>query len=477
MERNLYLLAADDSPISVELYADQMKKGNPVILLNSRNSLAHLEQCMQKYQPMYVCVTAEQRAEKRLAAGGYRMESEHAQYQIWRRASEPAWSGKLHPGLAVLLSTSGSTGSSKMVMLSYENLRANAEAIIRSLQIRKGDRAAVMLPISYSYGLSVVNSYLLSGGELLFPKGNIVQTEYWDSLEQMGVQAICGVPYTYRILQRLKIMQRPLQKLKLMTQAGGGLSLSLQQYFLREAQRRQIHFAVMYGQTEATARMSCFFLDEHTDKLGSVGQVIPGGAFRIEMEGDRSVADSRRRQENLLCGKEYAGEILYQGRNISMGYACSWKDLLVSECVHPEYVDHSGWLHTGDLGWLDADGYLYLTGRKKRILKLRGYRVNLDELQEKISECLRRDTVCIAVLKRDSSRSFDATAEQQKQSTSEELCVVLEQSEADVSAETREEMERVLAEFCVSRNEYKICITDRIPRGGNGKVQYEKLFK
>ena len=114
MKRNLCLLAADDSPISVELYADQMKKGNPVILLNSRNSLAHLEQCMQKYQPMYVCVTAEQRAEKRLADGGYRMESEHAQYQIWRRASEPAWSGKLHPGLAVLLSTSGSTGSSKM---------------------------------------------------------------------------------------------------------------------------------------------------------------------------------------------------------------------------------------------------------------------------------------------------------------------------------------------------------------------------
>lgn len=370
-----------------------------------------------------------------------------------------------------MLSTSGSTGSSKMVMLSYENLQANAESIIRSLKIEKGDRAAVMLPISYSYGLSVVNSYLLAGGELLFPKGNIVQVEYWDSLEQMGVQAICGVPYTYQVLQRLKILSRPLKELKLMTQAGGGLSLELQKYFQEEALRRQIHFAVMYGQTEATACMSCFFLEEHADKLGSVGRAIPGGVFCIQRKNNQS------ENESSLHAKSCEGEILYRGRNVSLGYAYSWKDIIAKENMQAEYVDCNGWLHTGDVGWLDEDGYLYLTGRKKRIIKMRGYRVNLDELQEQIGNRVQRSVVCVAVP--ENSRLMKAaenTMRAQESNLSEVLYVVLEQQE-DISTEVRKEVERALTDCLVSRDKYKICCVDSIPRGENGKVQYAELQK
>ena len=156
----------------------------------------------------------------------------------------------------------------------------DAEAIIKSLEIDENDRAGVMLPISYVYGLSVVNSHLLADAELLLPQGNMFQREYWDFLEEHRVTSFCGVPYTYEILDCLRILSRPWKELRLLTQAGGAMSCEMKQKLLewiydRRQRGIKTHLAIMYGQTEATARMSTFFLDQHPEKMDSVGRAIP----------------------------------------------------------------------------------------------------------------------------------------------------------------------------------------------------------
>ncbi len=257
----------------------------------------------------------------------------------------------------------------------------DAEAIIKSLEIDENDSAGVLLPVSYVYGLSVVNSHLLAGGSLLLPAGSMFQRGYWDFLEACGVTSFCGVPYTYEILDWLRILSRPWKKLRLLTQAGGAMSRDMKQKLLewiydRRHQGITTHLAVMYGQTEATARMSTFFLDQHPDKLDSVGRAVPGGVFQIK-NGDHTGA----------------GDIYYRGANVCLGYVMERADLLGNAAI---WRQSAGLLDTGDVGRLDDEGYLYITGRKKRFIKCNGVRISLDELERSIENRWKVPVVCIA---------------------------------------------------------------------------------
>lgn len=257
----------------------------------------------------------------------------------------------------------------------------DAQAIIKSLEIDENDSAGVLLPVSYVYGLSVVNSHLLAGGSLLLPAGSMFQRGYWDFLEASGVTSFCGVPYTYEILDWLRILSRLWKKLRLLTQAGGAMSRDMKQKLLewiydRRHQGITTHLAVMYGQTEATARMSTFFLDQHPDKLDSVGRVVPGGVFQIK-NGDHTGA----------------GDIYYRGANVCLGYVMERADLSGNAAI---WRQSAGFLDTGDVGRLDEDGYLYITGRKKRFIKCNGVRISLDELERSIENRWKVPVVCIA---------------------------------------------------------------------------------
>ena len=257
----------------------------------------------------------------------------------------------------------------------------DAEAIIKSLEIDENDSAGVLLPVSYVYGLSVVNSHLLAGGSLLLPTGSMFQRGYWDFLEACGVTSFCGVPYTYEILDWLRILSRPWKKLRLLTQAGGAMSRDMKQKLLewiydRRHQGITTHLAVMYGQTEATARMSTFFLDQHPDKLDSVGRAVPGGVFQIK-NGDHTGA----------------GDIYYRGANVCLGYVMERADLSENAAI---WRQSAGLLDTGDVGRLDDEGYLYITGRKKRFIKCNGVRISLDELERSIENRWKVPVVCIA---------------------------------------------------------------------------------
>lgn len=258
-----------------------------------------------------------------------------------------------HPDLALCLTTSGSTGSPKLVRLTMENIRSNAQSIIEYLHIDEHERAITMLPMYYSYGLSIINSHLLAGATLLLTDKTYAQREFWTFLRDNQATSMAGVPYTWEMLKRLRFWRMDLPSVRTMTQAGGKLNADLALEYIQNAKAAGKQFIVMYGQTEATARMSYLPWERAEEKYASIGIPIPGGKFAI--------ADD--------------GELVYYGPNVSMGYAECAEDLLKGDENHSV-------LHTGDLARVDEDGFYYITGRKKRFVKVWGNRCNLDQVEQ-----------------------------------------------------------------------------------------------
>lgn len=260
---------------------------------------------------------------------------------------------KCHPDLAVCLTTSGSTGSPKLVRLTLRNIMANAESIAQYLRIDANERPVTMLPMYYSYGLSITNSHLLKGATILLTDKSYAQREFWNFLRENEATSMSGVPYTWEMLRRLRFMRMDLPSVKTMTQAGGKLNAEIALEYIRWAKSVGKQFIVMYGQTEATARMSYLPWERAEEKYASIGVAIPGGEF--------STAED--------------GELIYQGENVSMGYAECSEDLMKGDENH-------GVLHTGDMARVDEDGFYYITGRKKRFVKVWGNRCNLDQVEQ-----------------------------------------------------------------------------------------------
>ncbi|WP_412539766.1 AMP-binding protein [Longispora sp. K20-0274] len=252
-----------------------------------------------------------------------------------------------HPDLAVLLATSGSTGDPKLVRLSRAGVLHNAAAIAAVLDIDRHDVAPTSLPLFYSFGLSVLHSHLVSGATVLVVDGGVLARPFWDAVDRHGATSLAGVPYSYEMLAKIRWTPAKHPTLRSLTQAGGRLRDELIARFAGQVDR----FHVMWGQTEAGPRMTTLPADRVADKLGSVGLPLPGGRVAIEN-----------------------GEVVYTGPNVMMGYAETAADLARGD-------DLGGVLHTGDLGFLDEDGFLWLKGRTKRFGKVFGVRLNLDDIE------------------------------------------------------------------------------------------------
>ena len=260
---------------------------------------------------------------------------------------------KCHPDLALCLATSGSTGSPKLVRLTLRNIIANAESIAEYLRIDTNERPITMLPMYYSYGLSIINSHLLKGATILLTDKSYAQREFWNFLRENEATSMSGVPYTWEMLRRLRFMRMDLPSVRTMTQAGGKLNAEIALEYIRWAKSVGKQFIVMYGQTEATARMSYLPWERAEEKYESIGVAIPGGTFSLAADG----------------------ELIYQGENVSLGYAECAEDLMKGDENH-------GVLHTGDMAREDEDGFYYITGRKKRFVKVWGNRCNLDQVEQ-----------------------------------------------------------------------------------------------
>lgn len=272
----------------------------------------------------------------------------------------------LHQDLALLLSTSGSTGSPKLVKLTQANLFSNASAIADYLGLDASERPLTSLPFHYSYGLSVLNSHLLVGATVLVTGEAVTQREFWNFLHEHHATSFAGVPYTYEMLHRLRFATMSLPSLRYYTQAGGKLRPDLVTYFAEAAQRHQQRFIVMYGQTEATARIAYLPAELALTVTGSIGRVIPGGKLYIQDESGTCVTQSHQ-----------TGELVYEGANVMMGYAASAAELALGDQC-------GGRLATGDLAYFDEQGLFYITGRKKRFIKMLGNRIDLGQVELKL---------------------------------------------------------------------------------------------
>lgn len=263
----------------------------------------------------------------------------------------------INASVNLLLTTSGTTGSPKFVKLSSDNLYENARSIADYLPILPSDVTPLNLPVNYSYGLSVLTSHMLIGGTLLCSLPNVLNPSFWKIFRSRECTSLAGTPDMYEYLKKIGFLNWDLPSLRYFTQAGGKFHPSQVGEYASFAENHGISFFVMYGQTEATARMS--YLDPvlalvHPD---SIGQPIPGGKFRVQ---------------------EDTNELIYSGPNVFGGYATSRFDL--SEYNSPEE------LHTGDLARVDENGLYYITGRIKRICKIHGVRINLDEIESKLHD-------------------------------------------------------------------------------------------
>ncbi|MGW6696808.1 AMP-binding protein [Nocardia sp. NPDC055049] len=267
---------------------------------------------------------------------------------------------RLHPELALLLSTSGSTGSPKLVRLSARNLGANAESIAEYLGIGPDDVAATTLPLFYCYGLSVVHSHLLRGASLLLTERSVLEPEFWDEFREHRATSFAAVPYTVDLLDRIGFARMSLPALRYVTQAGGRLEPARVRTYARLGAAAGWRFFVMYGQTEATARMAYLppeSADEHPD---CIGIPVPGGHFTLAPVDDGA-----------------AEELVYHGPNVMLGYARHSADLALGRTVDA--------LRTGDLARRTPDGLYQVVGRRSRFAKLFGLRIDLGRVESELA--------------------------------------------------------------------------------------------
>jgi len=270
----------------------------------------------------------------------------------------------VHEDLAVLLATSGSTGNPKLVRLSRKAVWSNADGIGHALEIGQDEVAPTSLPFFYSYGLSVLNSHLVAGATVLVIDGGVLSQDFWRAVDRFGATSLAGVPYNYQMLDRIRWDPAKHPSLKVLTQAGGRLRVELVEKFHDKIEKVGGRFYPMYGQTEATARIAILGRGGLPGKLGSAGKPLRGGRLLVRTE------DGALTEEPGVTG-----EVIYQGPNVMMGYAESAADLSLGD-------ELGGSLETGDIGYLDPDGYLFVTGRLKRIGKIFGVRVNLDDIEK-----------------------------------------------------------------------------------------------
>lgn len=280
---------------------------------------------------------------------------------------EYAEARELHPDLALLLSTSGSTGSPKLVRLSHDNVWANARSIATYLGLTPQDRAITALPLHYCYGLSVLTSHLVSGATVVLTDASVADERFWTTAQTERVTSLAGVPYTFELLECSGFADRPMPDLRYITQAGGRMDPERIRRFTRLGRKRGFDLYVMYGQTEATARMAYLPPDLAHDRPEAVGIPVPGGDFRLHP---------------VPGAPEGTGELVYRGPNVMMGYAQCAADLALGAELEE--------LHTGDLARQAPDGLWEICGRLDRHAKVMGLRLDLTRLEARMpdSSCL-----------------------------------------------------------------------------------------
>lgn len=366
--RSLVFHFSENSVDSLKLYMACMHAKAVPLLLSPQTDKDLIYTLIEKYQPNYIiaperiCYYFDGELVKKIGEY-YLLKLNNTRHQLYSE-------------LSLLLPTSGSTGSPKLVRHSYDNLESSAQSVSQFFELDSTDKTFSFLPMYYTMGLSVIHSHLRVGATVVLVKSAMTDANFWRILKESEVTSITGVPYSFEILKKLRFFRMKLPSLKLITQGGGKLSEELYNDCVNFAKDNDIKFIPTYGQTEGTARMAFLEPSMAATKKSSIGKAIPNGVLSIiNEEGQESYEG------------EAKGEMVYRGRNVTLGYANNLEDLMLHD-------ENNGMLYTGDLVKRDEDGYYFIIGRKSRFLKLYGIRVALDDIEKMIAESFDVECAC-----------------------------------------------------------------------------------
>ena len=364
--RTLIFILAENKIGSLLGYTSALSNRIVPLIISAKTEESLYANLRDMYKPAYMWVPDE-----KVAQLGYKPVFSAWDYTLVKTGFPPP---PLYEDLSLLLPTSGSTGSPKLVRHSYRNIEANADNVRRMFKLTGNEKAMAILPMHYTMGLSVIASHLLAGATLLLSGRSLLDRGFWSMLKE--ATSFTGVPYSYEILTKLRFTRMDLPNLRIITQGGGKLTPELWNSLAQYAREKGKQFIATYGQSECTARMAYLPAEWAEQKVCSIGIAEPGGQL--------SIVDN---DGNETFEGEATGEMVYRGENVTLGYATCLEDLQKGDENH-------GMMHTGDLARRDADGCYFIVGRLKRFLKIFGLRIGLDEVENLIRQEYNTDCYC-----------------------------------------------------------------------------------
>ncbi len=338
----------------------------------------------------------------------------------------------INPELKLLLLTSGSTGPSKFVMLSKQNLVTNIKQICDYLKINRSDKVIINLPLNYSYGLSIFNTHFLKRGKIILSENSVIEKKFWDLFKKFKITCIYGVPQTYEILKRIKFINKNLNYLKFMAVAGGKINNKALEYMCFLAKKNSFNFFNMYGQTEASPRIAYSSLKNRYQNISTIGRPVKGG--RLFIKDNKGKVINKKNKEGLLY---------YYGKNVMIGYAKNKDDL--AKTRSNKFI-----INTNDIAKKDCNNNFEITGRFDKFVKINSQKINLSDLENFVSS-FSKSNACIAKNNR--------------------ILVFVESLKIEKS-----DLKKKLSNFS-SLNQNLILINNlkKIPKTYNNKVNYFKL--
>ena len=356
--RSVILLKSYNTFIWLSAYFGLIRKNIIPILLEPNIDKNYEKDLISRYKPSYIFSRYEEKYKK------FNTVFKKNKFHVFKTNYETK-NIKVNKSLCLLLTTSGTTGHKKFVKLSYENLYSNTFAIIDYLKIKKSDALITTLQPSYSYGLSLLNSHLQVGSTIIFNDYSFIDKKFWNLFTKYKPTTFACVPKSLEFLSRLNIKKINFKNIKYITLAGGSLETAKLLDIYKALFKKNIRLYTMYGQTEASPRISYLDPKFNKSKIGSIGKPIKGGKLFLVDKKNKTIKHTNK-----------IGELNYKGKNVFIGYSYSYKDLIKNK------TNKNNILKTGDYGYKDKQGFYWLVGRKKDFIKINSYRVNLKELND-----------------------------------------------------------------------------------------------
>lgn len=423
-QRSLVFAMAQNKVSFVAQLLALINQGHVPLLLSTELEADLMKKLTSEYQPRALLLP-----KSKLEQFHYRPISSLLDYYLLETKNEVY---PLHQDLELLLSTSGSTGSPKLVRFAKGNMAANAHNVAEVFGWTSEERHICSLPINYVMGLNAMFSHLVVGATVLLTDANLMESSFWEFISSQRATNFTGVPFSYELLLRLRPERMDLPHLKTFAQGGGKLSKKTFSRMATLAKKQGWRFIATYGTTETCARCSFLPPEMAEAKTLSIGMAIPNVVMRL--------IDS---QGHIIKQNHTEGELIIEGNNVSMGYATTRAELNKND-------EFKGRYKTGDLAYFDEDGYFYIKGRIHRFIKMLGNRISLDDSEQILKENCNVTTTCIG---------------------REDLMIIL-----TPTSEGHEVLRSMIAsKLKLQPILFKVIQYDKLPRSSSGKILYHQL--